>query len=71
MGRPRELTEEQRQELLAKGYKPVEVWVPDWSSPAFQRELDEMGKNIREFDRRSQMDKVLEAFIDDVWDDLK
>ena len=71
MGRPRELTEEERQKLLAKGYRPVEVWVPDWSSPAFQKELEEMGRSIRESDRREQMDKVLEAFIDEVWDDFK
>jgi Antitoxin MazE-like len=70
MRRPTELTDEERRALLAKGYKPVEVWVPDWSSPAFQRELDEMGKNIRESDRRSQMNKVLGALIDKVWDDL-
>ncbi|MGN6470906.1 MAG: antitoxin MazE-like protein [Rhizobiaceae bacterium] len=71
MGRPRELTEEERAKLLAKGYRPVEIWVPDWSSPIFQKEVEEMGKSIREADRREQMDKVLEAFIDEVWDDLK
>jgi hypothetical protein len=32
MGRPQELTEAQKQELIAQGYKAVEVWVPDiWS----------------------------------------
>lgn len=71
MGRPKELTEEERAELIAKGYRPVEVWVPDWSSSAFRRELEAMGKSIRESDRRSQMNEVLEAFIDDVWDDFK
>ena len=37
MGRPRELTEEERAELIAKGYRPVEVWVPDWDSPEIRR----------------------------------
>ena len=36
MGRPKELTEAERAELmLEKGYRPVEVWVPDLSRPAF------------------------------------
>ncbi|HET7412879.1 MAG TPA: antitoxin MazE-like protein [Pararhizobium sp.] len=70
MGRPRELTEEERTDLLAKGYKPVEVWVPDWSSLEFKRELERMCEDIRESDRRLHMNEVLEAFIEDVWDDL-
>jgi len=32
MGRPRELTDSERQALMAGGYKPVEVWVADISS---------------------------------------
>ena len=70
MGRPRELTNEEREELLAKGYKPVEVWVPDVDSEAFWKALEKEGEAIRESDRRSHMDEVLEAFLEDVWDDL-
>ena len=70
MGRPRELTEEQRAELLAKGYKPVEVWVPDIDSEAFWKALEQEGKAIRESDRRSHMNETLEAFLDDIWDDI-
>ena len=70
MGRPRELTEEERAEMLAKGFKPVEVWLPDVDSEAFWKRLEAEGKAIRESDRRTEMDKVLEAFLDDVWDEL-
>ncbi|MBO0662051.1 DUF3018 family protein [Jiella sp. MQZ9-1] len=32
MGRPKALTQEERAELLPKGYRPVEVWLADiWS----------------------------------------
>ncbi|MDQ6433406.1 DUF3018 family protein [Mesorhizobium sp. LHD-90] len=38
MGRPRELTDEERAELIAKGYRPVEVWVPDiWSDEVWNQ----------------------------------
>jgi hypothetical protein len=71
MGRPRELTEAEKAELISKGFRPVEVWVPDWSSPDFEPKLEEIGQSIRESDERSHMDEVLEALIDDVWDDFK
>jgi hypothetical protein len=70
MGRPRELTEEERQKLLAEGYRPVEVWVLDQSTPEFQKELERMCAEIRESDRRSEMSKTLDAFLEDIWDDL-
>lgn len=38
MGRPRELTDAERAELIAKGYRPVEVWVPDiWSDEVWEQ----------------------------------
>jgi hypothetical protein len=38
MGRPKELTDEERQELLARGLKPVEVWLPDiWSDEVWEQ----------------------------------
>jgi hypothetical protein len=38
MGRPRELTEAERQELLASGYRPVEAWAPDiWSDDVWEQ----------------------------------
>ena len=38
MGRPKELTNKERQALIADGYRPVEVWVPDiWSDEVWQQ----------------------------------
>jgi hypothetical protein len=38
MGRPRELTDAERQKLIAQGYRAVEVWVPDiWSDDVWQQ----------------------------------
>jgi hypothetical protein len=38
MGRPKELTGEERAALLAQGLKPVEVWLPDiWSDEVWEQ----------------------------------
>ena len=70
MGRPRELTGEERAQLLAQGYKPVEVWVRDWNDPAVMAAIEEECRQIRESDRTSKMSETLDAFARDVWDDL-
>jgi hypothetical protein len=70
MGRPKELTEEERQELLARGLRPFEVWLPDVNSAEFWEQLAREGEAVRESDRREQMEKVLDAFVEDLWDDL-
>jgi hypothetical protein len=70
MGRPKELSEEERAELLAKGYRPVEVWVPDIWSDDFWKQMDEDCRLIREADVRENMPEVLDAFARDLWDDL-
>jgi hypothetical protein len=70
MGRPQELTEEQKQELLARGLRPFEVWLPDVWSDEFWKQMEEDCRLIRESDKRENMDKVLDAFAKEVWDDL-
>ena len=70
MGRPRELTEEEKQKLIAEGYKPVEVWLPDLWSDELWKEIEEECRQIRESDRRSGMLKTLDAFAEDLWNDL-
>lgn len=70
MGRPRELTEEERQELLARGLRPFEVWLPDVNSAKFWKQLAKEGEAIRESDRKEHMEEVLDAFAKDLWDDL-
>ena len=53
MGRPRELTDEERAELFAKGYKPVEMWVPDLSRADVRARLEHELKAIRSADIRT------------------
>lgn len=66
MGRPQELTEEQRSDLMAEGYRPVEFWVLDLENPKILSELREEARRIAESDRRTGMDTVLEAFASDL-----
>ena len=53
MGRPKELTEAERADLIARGYKHVEVWVLDWDNPKVREEIERECAVIRESDRRS------------------
>ncbi|TFF21930.1 DUF3018 family protein [Jiella endophytica] len=72
MGRPKELSEEERQKLLAEGWKPIqaEVWVPDWDNPVFRARLKENCDAINEADRRSgELDRLSDE-VAALWDDL-
>ncbi|MEC5291054.1 antitoxin MazE-like protein [Aurantimonas sp. C2-6-R+9] len=70
MGRPKELTEEQRADLRARGFVPVEVWVPDWDSPEFKEQLKRDCDAINAADRRSGEINCLSEEVADLWDDL-
>ena len=71
MGRPKELTEAEKAALRARGFRSIEIWVPDVESAAFWDRLALEGRAIRESDRRTHMNETLEAFLDDVWDDIR
>ncbi len=68
MGRPRELTEQERQELLAKGYRPVEVWVPDFSDPAAYALAEAEAKRIALADQEEDIIEWIEAMQKDMWE---
>lgn len=68
MGRPRELTQEERQELLDKGYKPVEVWVPDLSDPAVYALAEAEAKRIALADQEEDIMDWIEAGQKDMWE---
>ncbi|MGN6549467.1 MAG: antitoxin MazE-like protein [Pararhizobium sp.] len=70
MGRPKELTEEERSRLIAEGYRPVEVWVPDWNNPAFLARLQRECEAINESDRKSGVNEWLDEVSSDLWDDI-
>jgi hypothetical protein len=70
MGRPRELTGEERAELLAKGYKPVEVWVPDWDSAEFKARIKNEMDLIAAADAKDPtIDEWIRQVRGDLWDD--
>ena len=52
MGRPKELTDEERAALLSEGLNPVEVWLPDiWSDEVWEQAYEDC-KLIRSFGKR-------------------
>jgi hypothetical protein len=68
MGRPKELTEDERQELLAKGYRPIEVWVPDLSDPAVYALAEAEAKRIAVADHEEDIMDWIEAVQKDMWE---
>lgn len=50
-----------RKRMRAKGYKPVEVWVPDMSNPRFIARLKRQARAVA---RREGRDKKLAAWLD-------
>jgi hypothetical protein len=70
MGRPRDLTEEERQQLMAEGFRPVEIWVPDFDNPKIQAQMRAEAEAIAESDRRSGELDRLDETVEDLWDDF-
>jgi hypothetical protein len=65
MGRPRELTDTERAELVSRGYRPVEMWVPDLSRAEVRERLESELKAIRESDiRTGELDRLGEIVED-------
>ncbi len=71
MGRPRELTDEERQKLIADGYRPVEVWVLDMENPDVIERIRRECELIRESDRRNGELEYLDEVVSDLWDDIR
>jgi hypothetical protein len=70
MGRPRELSEEERQALFARGYRPVEMWIPDLSRAEVRERLERELKAIREADIRTGELHRLSETVEDLADDF-
>lgn len=70
MGRPRELTGEERAKLIAEGYRPVEVWVPDISSDAYRVEARRQAEAAAFADVEDRVMEWIEAVSAEAWDDL-
>lgn len=70
MGRPKELTDEERAELIAKGYRPVEMWIPDLSKAEVRERLNRELQAVREADiRTGELDRLNET-VEDLADDF-
>ncbi len=69
MGRPRELSPEERADLLRRGYRPIEIWVPDLDNETVRAQLAEEARRIAEadYDEDEVMD-WLEAVGPNDWD---
>lgn len=70
MGRPKEFSVEQRAQLAAQGYEPVEVWVIDRNTEAYRQEAARQAASAAEADARDgDIDDWVIAVRGDLWDD--
>ena len=68
MGRPREVSEEERAELIRKGYRPIEVWVPDFTSEAYQLRAALQAEASVEADRNAGIIQFTDESPADDWE---
>jgi hypothetical protein len=68
MGRPSELTEEQKQQLRSKAFRPVEVWLPDFSDPNVYAQAVAEAKRIAFADNEEDILTWMEAVQKDMWE---
>jgi len=68
MGRPKELTEEEREKLLADGFRPVEVWAPDLSDPSTYALAEAEARRIALADQEEDIMDWIEAVQKDMWE---
>lgn len=61
MGRPRELTEEERSALIAEGYRLREIWVPDLTSDKLWTDVFEDCREIRNAEEEADVNLFIEA----------
>jgi hypothetical protein len=68
MGRPRELSPEERADLLRRGYRPIELWVPDVSNETMRAQLEEEARRIAEGEDQDDVTDWLQAVGPTDWD---
>ncbi|PYE26603.1 hypothetical protein DFI02_102743 [Rhizobium sp. PP-F2F-G20b] len=69
MGRPRELSQEERADLMRRGYRPVEVWVPVTDDMAFQEQLQQEAQRIAAADEEDEIMDWIAAVGPVDWDE--
>jgi hypothetical protein len=70
MGRPQELTQDQRNQLLNQGFRPVEVWVPVAENDVFLKEAKRQSQLIAEADLVDDASDWIETVSETDWDRL-
>lgn len=68
MGRPRELSQEERADLLRRGYRPVEIWVPDLENETIRAQLAEEARRVAEAVEQDDVTDWIEAVGPTDWD---
>ncbi|MCK8782187.1 antitoxin MazE family protein [Rhizobium sp. NTR19] len=68
MGRPRELTAQERADLIRQGYRPVEIWVPDLSNEAYRKEAARQVRAAVEADRQAGIEELVDENAAQDWD---
>ncbi|HVK89861.1 MAG TPA: antitoxin MazE-like protein, partial [Mycoplana sp.] len=61
MGHPREISPQERAELIRQGYRPVEIWVPDLTSEAVRKRAELEARRIAEADTEDDIAGWIEA----------
>lgn len=67
MGKPRELTGDERAELFARGYRPIEVWIAPNEGSDFWEEVEAECREIGNADENAEIDLFTEQSIQDVF----
>lgn len=70
MGRPREISPEERAELIRQGYRPVEIWVPDLDNETIRAQLAEEARRIAAGEDQDDVTDWLRAVGPTDWDKL-
>lgn len=68
MGRPLEMTPEERATLIRQGYKPIEIWVPDIENETYRKEAARQAEAAVEADRRAGIVELTDPAAYDEWD---
>ncbi|MBD0414681.1 antitoxin MazE-like protein [Oryzicola mucosus] len=68
MGRPREISQEERAELIRQGYRPIEIWVPDTTTDVYRREAARQARAAVEADREAGIIELIDDQAHQDWD---
>jgi hypothetical protein len=68
MGRPREISAEERAELMRQGFRPVEIWVPDITNEIFRRQIEREMRLIAASDEVDGISGWIDAVGPKDWD---